>query len=262
MVRLAARRFAVQQRSRRAEFFDGGSRWGIKGSAEVSEGLTAVYRFEHKISTKDASQPGGRLAYAGLSGGFGTLTVGQVWSASFNSVGAITDNSFYFGDSTTSYRHGNALSYAFSSGAVGVQVDLVSDGDKDSGQGFDKTEFGVTVGLGEIGKVAVAHTNVRDYMVSSEKFMAGSLPSLNPGEYPTLNPGEYPTLNPGEYPTLNPGEYPTLNPGEYPTLNPGEYPTLNPGEYPTLNPGVYPQTKYKSVDVSTWRWWSSFRSRT
>ena len=27
---------------------DIGSRWGIKGSAEAGEGLTAVYRFEHK----------------------------------------------------------------------------------------------------------------------------------------------------------------------------------------------------------------------
>ena len=51
-----------------ASFKDGGSRWGIKGSSEVSEGLSAVYRFEHKISTTDASQPGGRLAYGGSTG--------------------------------------------------------------------------------------------------------------------------------------------------------------------------------------------------
>ena len=38
---------------------------------------------------------GGRLAYVGLSGGFGTLTIGQIWSASYNSVGAITDNSIF-----------------------------------------------------------------------------------------------------------------------------------------------------------------------
>ena len=146
------------------KFFDGGSRWGIKGSNEVSDGLTAVYNFEHSISTTNAGLPGGRLAYAGLSGGFGTLTLGQVWSASYNSVGAITDTSAYFGGSTTSYRHGNALSYAFSSGPVGFQLDLIADGGMDTGQGIDKTEFGVTVGLGDIGKIALAHTNVRDTM--------------------------------------------------------------------------------------------------
>ena len=144
------------------EYFDGGSRWGIKGSAEVSDGLTAVYRFEHKISTANGSQPGGRLAYAGLSGGFGTLTLGQIWNAAYNHVGAITDTSYYFGNATTGYRHGNALSYAFSTGPVGFQLDLVSDGGKDTGQGIDKTEFGVTVGLGDIGKIALAHTNMRD----------------------------------------------------------------------------------------------------
>ena len=148
------------------QFFDGGSRWGIKGSAEASEGLTAVYRFEHKISTTDGGQPGGRLAYAGLSGGFGTITVGQIWNAAYNHAGAITDKSYYFGDSTTGYRHGNALSYAFSSGPVSFQMDLISDGSMDTGQGIDKTEFGVTVDMGEIGKVALAHTTLRDEMVT------------------------------------------------------------------------------------------------
>ena len=146
------------------EYFDGGSRWGIKGSAEVSDGLTAVYRFEHKISTANGSQPGGRLAYAGLSGGFGTITLGQIWNAAYNHAGAITDTSYYFGNATTGYRHGSALSYAFSTGPVGFQLDLVSDGSKDTGQGIDKTEFGVTVGLGEVGKIALAHTNMRDTM--------------------------------------------------------------------------------------------------
>ena len=146
------------------QFFDGGSRWGVKGSAEASEGLTAVYRFEASVSTKDASQ-GGRLAYAGLSGGFGSISLGQVWNAAYNHVGVITDKSYYFGNAGTGYRHGNALSYAFSSGALGFQLDLISDGSMDTGKAIDKTEFGVTIGLGEVGKVALAHTNVRDKSV-------------------------------------------------------------------------------------------------
>ena len=147
-----------------AQFFDGGSRWGIKGSAEVSEGLTAVYRFEHKISTTNASQPGGRLAYAGLSGGFGSISLGQIWNAAYNHTGAITDKSYYFGNSTTGYRHGSALSYAHSTGPVSFQLDLISDAGTDTGQGIDKTEFGVTVAMGEIGKIALAHTTMRDTM--------------------------------------------------------------------------------------------------
>ena len=121
------------------QYFDGGSRWGIKGSAEVSDGLTAVYQFEHRINTGNASlqhydadgnlqTSAGRLAYAGLSGGFGTISVGQIWNAAYNHVGAITDQSYYFGNAGTGYRHGSAISYAFSSGAVRFQVDLGSDG--------------------------------------------------------------------------------------------------------------------------------------
>ncbi len=150
-----------------AKFFDGGSRWGIKGSNEAGEGLTAVYRFEHKISTTNGGQPGGRLAYVGLTGGFGSLTMGQIWNAAYNHAGSITDQSYYFGDSGTGYRHGNALSYAYSAGAVGFQLDLISDGGSDTGKAVDKTEFGMTIGLGEIGRIAIAHTNKRDTMKMS-----------------------------------------------------------------------------------------------
>ena len=161
------------------QFFDGGSRWGIKGSAEAGDGLTAVYRFEHKISTTDGGQPGGRLAYAGLTGGFGSITLGQIWSAAYNHAGAITDKSYYFGDSAGTYRHGNALSYAFSSGALGFQLDLISDGGTNTGKAIDKTEFGMTIGLGEIGRVAIAHTNMRDQHTTS---MADVVPSSVTGD--------------------------------------------------------------------------------
>ena len=172
---------------------DGGSRWGIKGSSEVSEGLTAVYRFEHKMSTEDASQPGGRLAYVGLSGGFGTLTIGQIWSASYNSFGAITDNSTFLGDSETSYRNGNSVSYAVSVENISIQADAIMNngwgkgssaakaavaahggraaGDSNVGKhgaalagaaapeddNVDQFELGVSMGLGESAKIAFAH---------------------------------------------------------------------------------------------------------
>ncbi len=145
-----------------ARFADGYSRFGIQGSAEASEGLTAVYRFEHKLSTSDASQPGGRLAYVGLSGGFGTVTAGQIWSASFNSTGAITDNSMYYGNSETTYRHGNAVSYAVSAGAMSMQIDVLADSGMETGSAVDKAEFDLTVGLGDIGKIAFAHTNMKN----------------------------------------------------------------------------------------------------
>ena len=171
-----------------ASFKDGGSRWGIKGSSEISEGLSAVYRFEHKISTENASQPGGRLAYAGLSGAFGTVSLGQVWSASFNHVGGITDGSWFYGNSETSYRVGNALSYAMSAGAVSLQLDAIMDGGKDTGESVDQLEFGMSIDLGDIGKVGLAYVDTKDVNITTDPVVVipeakldGSAPSYTLG---------------------------------------------------------------------------------
>ncbi len=145
-----------------ARFYDGYSRWGIKGSNEISEGLSAVYRFEHKFSTEDAGQAGGRLAYVGLSGGFGSLTLGQIWSASYNHAGVIRDIGNYYSSGDTSGRIGNTLSYAYSNDAFSVQFDAIMDGKKDSGNAIDQWELGATVNIGDIGKVAFAHVKKED----------------------------------------------------------------------------------------------------
>ncbi len=149
-----------------AKFYDGASRWGIKGSGEISEGLTAVYRFEHKFSTADAGQAGGRLAFVGLDGGFGKVTLGQIWSASYNHAGVIRDFPNWYTSGDTTGRIGNALSYAFSADAFSVQVDAIMDGGKDTGKAIDQLEFGMTVNLGDIGKIALAHTKIEDELVA------------------------------------------------------------------------------------------------
>ena len=148
-----------------ARFKDGGSRWGIKGSNEVSEGLSAVYRFEAKIDSATATQPAGdRLSYVGLSGGFGTLSMGRVGSAGGNSTGGMLDNSFHYGDSYTGFRTGNAISYSNSVGGVSVQLDAIMNPDKDSGNAIDETQLGLSMNLGDFGKLAVSHVNVEDTM--------------------------------------------------------------------------------------------------
>ena len=158
-----------------AGVMDGYSRWGIKGSSEVSEGLTAVYRFENRINSANANAKhvSGRLSYVGLSGGFGTLTIGQVWSASTNSVGAIFDNSAFLGSSETSGRVGNAVSYAVSVENISIQVDAIMNngGGKSAisktgsaeevkdDKNVDQMELGVSMGLGENAKIAFAHVS-------------------------------------------------------------------------------------------------------
>ena len=125
-----------------------------------------MYRFEHKFSTSDAGQAGGRLAYVGLSGGFGTLTMGQIWSASYNHAGVIRDFPNWYTSPDTTGRIGNALSYSVSNDAFSMQIDAIMDGKKNTGGAIDQLEFGMTVNVGEVGKVALAHTNVKDETVT------------------------------------------------------------------------------------------------
>ena len=207
-----------------ASVSDVGSRWGIKGSYEVSEGLTASYKYEGKINTTNAESfggaghshaetlaeangdftsvsdnaqplptftnecsvgnayvmgedgyeavdaetgeavtvddvtcgslsaknandggPGGRLSYIALSGGFGTITLGQIWSASANHYGFALDPSWAYGVfGGASYRNANTVSYSSSAGDVSFQIDKVTGDD-------ERLEFGATAALGPVG---------------------------------------------------------------------------------------------------------------
>ena len=63
-----------------------GSRWGLKGTEDLGGGLKAVFQFESgfNLDTGTSAQGGalfGRQAYAGLQGGFGTVSVGRQYAA-------------------------------------------------------------------------------------------------------------------------------------------------------------------------------------
>ena len=142
---------------------DNGSRWGIKGSTELSEGLSAVYNFEAKIDSSHAGQPDtGRLSYLGLSGGFGSVTMGQIWSAAYNHAGGWRYLGPWFGSGDTDSRIGSAVSYAYSSEMASFQVDAYMDGDRDTGNTVDEFQFGATINLGDIGKLGIGYRDVED----------------------------------------------------------------------------------------------------
>ena len=150
-----------------------GSRWGVKGSNEISDGLRGVYRYETALDLRTATlADNNRLSFVGLSGGFGTLTMGRVWGAEYNTTGAILDNSYFYGDSYGSYRISNALSYAVDAGPVSMQLDAVMKGgntpmDTDDDDAtpnvntrdtktLDQILFGLSAGFGS-GKAAVSY---------------------------------------------------------------------------------------------------------
>ena len=155
---------------------DFGSRWGIRGSSEVSEGLTAVYNYETAIDSTDASAGDGRLSYVGLSGGFGTITIGHIWGAAYNHFGGIVDQAQNYGSSgPAGARFSNALSYSVSVGNVSLQADALMDQSTvESGDGFN---FGATLGgLMETGSIAIAHRKFQDKGAESRSasFIAGN----------------------------------------------------------------------------------------
>ena len=89
--------------------------------------------------------PGGRLSYVSLSGGFGTITLGQIWSASAIHYGFKIDPSYVNGVfGGANYRNGNSVSYSSSAGDVSFQIDKVT-GDA------AKLEIGASANLGPVG---------------------------------------------------------------------------------------------------------------
>lgn len=70
-----------------------GSRLGFKGSKDLGNGLTGVFKLEHgfELDTgkdKDAASNFNRQAFVGLAGGFGEVTFGNTWTAMDDVLGA------------------------------------------------------------------------------------------------------------------------------------------------------------------------------
>ncbi|HXH02546.1 MAG TPA: porin [Candidatus Competibacteraceae bacterium] len=97
---------------------DNASRLGVKGSEELGGGLSAVYQYEFGVDAANTGNTKGRLAWVGLKGGFGALSLGRQWSPYYNAVGSLSDvwNSddtaigYYFLGQP--HRISNALIYA------------------------------------------------------------------------------------------------------------------------------------------------------
>ena len=53
------------------------SKFGIKGSEDLGEGLTAVYKFEFEVQIDEATTLKNRNQYVGVAGGFGTVLLGR-----------------------------------------------------------------------------------------------------------------------------------------------------------------------------------------
>ena len=122
----------------------------------VGEDLTAVMCGNLIDEVTADSGPGGRLSYISLSGGFGTITAGQIWSASANHYGFAVDPSVFNGSfGGSGGRNPNSISYSSSAGDVSFQIDKVT------GDG-ERIEFGASAALGPVGLGLGYYKNAND----------------------------------------------------------------------------------------------------
>ncbi|MDA7967726.1 MAG: porin, partial [Gammaproteobacteria bacterium] len=75
------------------------SRFGVRYSGDIGGGMTALGRYEFATTT-DKEGPGvndTRIATVGVQGPFGTINVGNQWSAFFNTVGTHVSPTYSLG---------------------------------------------------------------------------------------------------------------------------------------------------------------------
>ena len=172
------------------QFGSYGSRWGIKGSSEVSEGLTALYQLETRINggvtrknptptnTENISDSQGtNQLFVGLSGGFGNLTMGKFHNAAYL-AGGIRDIGNWYSSGDVATKVGNTVSYGFASETFKLQIDAIMDG-RDTGRAVDETQFGLAVNIGDIGKVAIGYEKAED-ATTAKNMTGGALGSVTP----------------------------------------------------------------------------------
>ena len=153
------------------KLFDGYSRFGVNGSTEISEGMSASLRWEQGLDTTNAElgDPG-RLSYVGLTTGLGTLNLGHMWSSVANHVGFTLDQSNYLGDDMlAASRVSNMLSFSSTSGPVSVTLEgtLEEGGSNTVGRGM----LGVTYATEPV-TVRLALDNNRDAGAADESGLA------------------------------------------------------------------------------------------
>jgi predicted porin len=170
------------------------SRFGLTGAEDLGGGLKAVFKLEQGFDISNGTantytNPAGttlstsfnRQAYVGLSGGFGTVTFGNVWSAMDDVIGAANgafDSAFsplynMSGSVHNTYvdRPRNAIKYA--AGFGGFSAAAVVGLDENAAVSQDVVDFNVGYAAGPLG-VSFAHQIQNDVTDTKRTLLNGS----------------------------------------------------------------------------------------
>ncbi|QBJ63843.1 porin [Pseudoalteromonas sp. DL-6] len=123
------------------------SRFGLKGSEKISDGLEAVYKFEFQVDVSDADSKGdkdnisARNQYVGFKGSFGQVVIGRNDTALKQAQGKVDLFSDLEGDIKNIFkgenRLGNSVSYASNSyEGFKVLASFIAEDDVDAKNGY------------------------------------------------------------------------------------------------------------------------------
>ena len=147
-----------------------GSRLRFKANSDLGNGQSAFVNYEFGVdSGKGSIQTGktSRLAYVGIKGDWGQLSLGAQWSTMFNVVGTYIDKSNihgglgYWGNGSGPYRNANAVYVSTNVGGFGISADAVMS---DGGDDIDAGTIGTNINVGAVsmGLAYGDHSNGKD----------------------------------------------------------------------------------------------------
>ena len=171
------------------------SRFGFKGSEDLGNGVTAVYRFEFRVLADDTTIPGSnRLSYVGFASEVGTLTIGRQWSSQYNHLGTFLDPTLYVGTGYAgidsglfALRQSDMVKYASVAGAVRFEIDLRADGSGGGDENIDEYQAHGTFDAGAL-QVAAGVRNVVA-LTGSDTTHVGAAGSIDIGKAATVRGG-------------------------------------------------------------------------
>ena len=159
------------------------SRFGLKGSEKITDGLEAVYKFEFQVDVTDADSKGdddnisARNQYVGLKGAFGQVVIGRNDTALKQSQGKLDLFNDLEGDIKNVFkgenRLGNTVSYSSNSyEGFKVLATFVAEDDVDADNGYS---MAVTYGDVALKKSAVYASIAADSEVNGYDVVRASI---------------------------------------------------------------------------------------
>jgi len=144
-----------------------GSRLRFKASSDLGNGQSAYMNYEFGVDSGTGTIQTGktkRLAYVGIKGDWGSMSLGAQWSTMFNVVGTYIDKSNiygglgYWGNGSGPYRMANSIAVSTNVGGFGISADAQMPA---GGDDIDIATVGTNISVGGV-SVGIAHADHAD----------------------------------------------------------------------------------------------------